>query len=101
MALECGREMSLVGKASLQRDVCNRIISLSKQAACELHPELSNVAADGAAVVPVEGAGEMRGVNPREVGEFGENWWVVETGLQNFANHLKPLRVLRAAKIVP
>ena len=93
--------MSLVGKASLQRDVRNSVVSLCKQAAGEFHPELSNVAANGAAVVPVEGAGEMRGVNRRDVGEFSESWWVVETGLQNLANHLKPLRVLRTPKIVP
>lgn len=69
-------------KASLRRDFRNGLVSFGKLLAGELHSELSNIAADGAAVVAVERAREMSGMNTYEIGEFAKFWRVSKMGLR-------------------
>jgi hypothetical protein len=66
----------------------------------ELHSELSNITANGAAIMMVKGTREMGRMNSRKLGEFGKSGWASKLGLENFADQIELSRYMLTARII-
>ena len=79
---ERAREVTLIRKAGVERDPCDRQLARRELRSSPLEPERAHVLGNGDAVLSPEGAGDVRGVTPDGVAELVQRHRLRYAGVQ-------------------
>ena len=84
--------MALVGEAGRERDLDHRDVGRRELPAGEFDPQLADIVAQGAAVLPAEDAGEVHGMDADRRGDLAEGRPLRKAVVEQLAGPAEPGR---------